>query len=134
MVALFAGLKAREHSWMPRSWALLMLLGLALGGCSVAAALPAAGIAATVEGVSLNQTGQTASDHVASWVTGDDCNILRSQKDGGKYCRSAAELAEADARLHRPYFGDCYRVRGNVTCYTQPDATHTSEATVYNAP
>jgi hypothetical protein len=134
MAALFAGLKAWKHSQVPGSLALVMLLGLAVSGCSVAAALPAAGIAATVEGVSLNQTGQTASDHLASWVTGDDCNILRSQKDGGHYCRSAAELAEADAKLHRPYFGDCYRVRGNVTCYTQPDATHTSEATVYNAP
>ena len=134
MAAFFAGLKARNFPGMPGSWALLLLLGLALSGCSVAAALPAAGIAATVEGVSLNQTGQTASDHLVSWVTGDDCNILRSQKDGGHYCRSSAELAAADAKLHRPYFGDCYRVRGNVTCYTQPDATHTSEATVYNAP
>ena len=134
MTALFAGLKARNYPRIPGSLGVLMLLGLALSGCSVAAALPAVGIAATVEGVSLNQTGQTASDHLVSWVTGDDCNILRSQKDGGHYCRSSAELAEANARLHRPYFGDCYKVRGNVACYTQPDATHTSETTVYNAP
>jgi hypothetical protein len=96
--------------------------------------VPALGIAAGVEGVSLNQTGQTASDHLASWVTGENCNVLRSTKDGGSYCRSAAELAQAKAELHRPYIGECYRLRSGITCYDAPDATHTSETTVYNAP
>jgi hypothetical protein len=96
--------------------------------------VPPLAIAAGVEGVSLNQTGKTASDHIASWVTGEDCSVLRSVKDGGKYCRSDAELAQADAKLHRPYLGDCYKTRGGVACYDQPDATHTSETSVYNAP
>jgi hypothetical protein len=115
-------------------WALLAVLGFALSGCGFEEVVPPIAIAAAVEGVSLNQTGKTASDHLASWVTGDDCSVLRSQKDGGHYCRSAAELAEADARLHRPYLGDCYKVRGNVACYEQPDPTHTSETSVYSAP
>ncbi len=34
-------------------------------------------------------------------------------------------------RLHRPYEGTCYQVRGNVACYDQADATHTSETEVY---
>jgi hypothetical protein len=73
------------------------------------------------------------SDHLASWVTGQDCSILRYTKDG-KYCVTAAELAKQDAELHRPYDGACYRVRGNVTCYDQAEATHTSETQIYNNP
>jgi hypothetical protein len=132
MAAFFAARRGLMGALL--AWALPAFLGIGLAGCGVEEVVPPLAIAAGVEGVTLNQTGKTASDHIASWVTGDDCSVLRSQKDGGHYCRSAAELAEADAKLHRPYFGDCYRVRGNVTCYTQPDATHTSEATVYNAP
>jgi hypothetical protein len=132
---MMAAFFAAQRTFMRRFvWALLACLGGGLAGCGVEEVAPPIAIAAAIEGVSLNQSGKTASDHIASWVTGDDCNVLRSQKDGGHYCRSAAELAEAEAKLHRPYYGDCYKVRGNVTCYTQPDATHTSEATVYNAP
>jgi len=109
---------------------LLLLAGLALGGCQMAGILPPAAIAATVEGVSLNQTGKTASDHVVSAITGEDCSVLRYTKRG-KYCLSKAEVAAEEARLHRPYEGTCYKVRGNVACYDQADATHTSETTVY---
>jgi hypothetical protein len=108
-------------------------LGLGLGACATAAIVPPAVLAGTIEGVSLNQTGKTMSDHLASWVTGQDCSILRYTKDG-KYCVTAAELAKQDAELHRPYDGACYRVRGNVTCYDQAEATHTSETQIYNNP
>jgi hypothetical protein len=108
-----------------------LILGLSLGGCQTMAFLPAAAIAGTVEGVSLNQTGKTASDHLVSAITGEDCSALRYTKNG-KYCLTEAELAAAEARLHRPYEGTCYRVRGNVACYDQADATHTSETTVYD--
>jgi hypothetical protein len=134
MAVCRTGRLARNWSFPGSGIALVVLTGLALTGCSVAAALPAAGIAAGIEGVSLNQTGKTASDHLVSWVTGEDCNVLRSTTDGGKYCRSEAEIAQAFAQLHRPYFGDCYRTRGGVACYDAPDATHTSETSVYNAP
>jgi hypothetical protein len=114
---------------------LLMLggiaLGLPLGGCETLGVLPAAAVAATVEGVSLNQTGKTASDHLVSAITGEDCSVLRYTKNG-KYCLTDAEIAAEEARLHRPYEGTCYKVRGNVACYDQSDATHTSETTVYN--
>lgn len=102
----------------------------ALAGCHTAALLPPAAIAATVEGVSLNQTGKTATDHLISAVTGEDCSVLRYTKEG-KYCLTDAEIAQEQARLHRPYEGTCYKVRGNVACYDQSDATHTSETTVY---
>ena len=109
---------------------LLLLAGLSMAGCQALGVLPPAAIAATVEGVSLNQTGKTASDHVVSAITGEDCSVLRYTKNG-KYCLTEAELAAEQARLHRPYEGTCYKVRGNVSCYDQADATHTSETTVY---
>lgn len=109
---------------------LLLLAGMAIAGCQTIGVLPAAGIAATVEGVSLNASGKTVSDHLVSAVTGDDCSVLRYSKNG-KYCLSEAEIAAAEARLRRPYEGTCYKVRGNVACYEQTDPTHTSETTVY---
>ncbi len=114
------------------SWLLLggLALGSPLAGCQTFAFLPAAAVAATVEGVSLNQTGKTASDHVVSAITGEDCSALRYTKNG-KYCLTDAEIAAADARLHRPYEGTCYKTRGNVACYDQADAAHTSETEVY---
>ena len=107
-----------------------LLLNLSLAGCQTLGLLPAAAVAGTVEGVSLNQTGKTASDHLISAITGEDCSVLRYTKKG-KYCLTAAEIAQEQARLHRPYEGTCYKVRGNVACYAEADATHTSEATVY---
>jgi len=109
---------------------LLLIGAMTLAGCQTAAILPAAAIAATIEGVSLNQSGKTASDHVVSAITGEDCSVLRYTKNG-KYCLTDAEIAAEQARLHRPYEGTCYKVRGNVACYDQADATHTSETTVY---
>jgi hypothetical protein len=108
----------------------LLLGAMSLAGCQTAALLPAAAIAGTVEGVALNQSGKTVSDHLVSAITGDDCSVLRYTKKG-KYCLSDAEIAAEEARLHRPYEGTCYKVRGNVACYDQSDATHTSETTVY---
>jgi hypothetical protein len=109
---------------------LLLLAGLILAGCETIGVLPAAGIAAAIEGVSLNASGKTVSDHLVSAITGDDCSVLRYTKNG-KYCLSDAEIAAEQARLHRPYEGTCYKVRGNVACYDQADAEHTSETTVY---
>ena len=128
-------MRARTTSRRLLTLPLLLLGGLALSlplaGCQTLGFLPAAAIAGTVEGVSLNASGKTASDHLISAITGDDCSVLRYTKNG-KYCLSDAEIAAEQARLHRPYEGTCYKVRGNVACYDQGDATHTSETTVYN--
>ena len=107
-----------------------LTLGLSLEGCTTLGYMPEVAVAATVEGVSLNQTGKTASDHFISAITGEDCSVLRYTKNG-KYCLTDAEIAAEQARLHRPYEGTCYKVRGNVACYDQADATHTSETEVY---
>jgi hypothetical protein len=115
--------------WRP----LVPFLGLALlavlSGCSLLAASPAIAVYAGVEGVALNQTGKTASDHVVSAITGQDCNILR-YKDTGNYCRSAAEIAAQEAKERRDLSGFCYRRRGFVTCSETPDPTATDEIRV----
>ena len=123
-------MRARTTARRLLASAALLLSSLALAGCQAIGVLPPAAIAATIEGVSLNQSGKTMSDHVVSAITGDDCSVLRYTKKG-KYCLTEAEIAAEEARLHRPYEGTCYKVRGNVACYDQSDATHTSETTVY---
>jgi len=133
MTAVFAGCGAWKCLRGVVPLALLAGLGLGLSACGMEAVVPLTAIAAGADGMVLNQTGHSATDHIASWATGQDCSVLRYTKNG-KYCMSAAEVAQEQARLHRPYFGDCYKVRGSVACYDQPDPTHTSETTVYNAP
>lgn len=111
----------------------VIILAMLLAGCETTA-LPAwvsGGTAyVAVEGIALNQTGKTASDHLASLATGNDCSILDFTKTG-KYCRTAAEIAQEQAALTRPYPGYCYRGRAEVVCYDQPDPTATSEIDVY---
>jgi hypothetical protein len=133
MAAVFAGYKAWNAIKAGTTLLLLTGLGLGLAGCGMEAVVPLTAIAAGADGMVLNQTGHSATDHIASWATGQDCSVLRYTKNG-KYCMSEAEVAAEQARLHRPYFGDCYRLRSGVACYDQADATHTSETTVYNAP
>jgi hypothetical protein len=111
---------------MARLALLVAALGLlGLSGCSLSWVPPVA-VAAAVEGVSLNQSGKTVSDHLSSLVTGSDCSILAYTKTG-TYCRSAAEIAADEARRSRPYPGYCYRQRGGVACFTEPDPTATTE-------
>lgn len=106
---------------------LVLALGLILGGCQ---ALPPVAIAGFVEGISLNQTGKTASDHVVSLISGEDCSVRRYTKSG-KYCMTAAEVAQEQARLHAPYEGACYRRLGGVVCSDAADQTSTSEIAIY---
>lgn len=107
---------------------LALLVGLA--GCETLALVPAAAVYAGVEGLSLNQTGKLASDHVASAITGEDCSFLR-YKDTGNYCRSAAEIAAQEAKERRDLAGYCYRRRGLVTCYDEPEPGATDEIRVH---
>lgn len=111
----------------------LALAVLLLAGCDTTALptwISGTTAYAAVEGVALNQTGKTASDHLASMATGNDCSILDFTKTG-KYCRTAAEMAQEQAAKTRPYPGYCYRSRADVVCYDQQDPTATSEIDVY---
>src|SRR5262245_10493742 len=107
----------------------LALLAI-LTGCEAIALTPAIAVYGAVEGVALNQTGKLASDHAVSAITGQDCSFLR-YKDTGNYCLSAAEIAAQQAKERRDLSGYCYRVRGLVTCYAEPDPTATDEVRVH---
>lgn len=100
---------------------------LALPGCEITTAGAVYGL---VEGSSLNQTGKTASDHLVSSITGEDCNLLRYQKTG-RYCLSSAELAQMAAAEQRDNAGYCYRHLAQVVCYTEPDTTASGETRVH---
>jgi hypothetical protein len=100
---------------------------LSLTACEITTAGAVYGL---VEGSSLNQTGKTASDHLISSITGEDCNILRYQKTGN-YCLSSAQLAQMAAAERRDNAGYCYRHLAQVVCYTEPDPTASSDTLVH---
>lgn len=109
---------------------LLPLAALSLLSLSACAVTTAGAVYGLVEGSSLNQTGKTASDHLISTITGEDCNILRYQKTG-TYCLSSAQLAEMEAAEKRDNAGYCYRHLAQVVCYTEPDPTASGETLVH---
>lgn len=124
-------------AWQDRNqagtWLALLAAGLMLPGCdttAIPAFISGTTAYAVVEGVSLNQTGKTASDHLASIATGDDCSLIDYTKTG-KYCRTAAEMAQEQAAKNRPYPGYCYRQRADVVCYDTPDRTATTDVDIY---
>jgi len=88
-----------------------------LQGCGAA-------IFGATEITSLSTTGKTASDHVLSFLTGDDCSILGYQKTG-HYCRSPAEIAQEQSLIRnaQPY---CYRQLSDIVCYQRPDPQATT--------
>jgi hypothetical protein len=114
---------AQRYALMP----LVILCVASLTGCEVTTAGAVYGL---VEGTSLNQTGKTASDHLISSITGEDCNLVRYQKTG-KYCLTSAELAQIDAANKRDNAGYCYRHLAQVVCYDQPDPTASPETRIH---
>jgi hypothetical protein len=110
--------------------ALLPLAVLSLLSLTACAVTTAGAVYGLVEGSSLNQTGKTASDHLISTITGEDCNLLRYQKTG-TYCLSSAQLAEMAAAEKRDNAGYCYRHLAEVVCYTEPDPTASGDTLVH---
>ena len=121
------------RAWTAPSGRLHLLLPLAacglisLNACEITTA---GAVYSMVEGSSLNQTGKTASDHLISSITGQDCNLLRYQQTG-RYCLSSAQLAEMAAAEKRYNPGYCYRHLAQVVCYTEPDPTQSDETRVF---
>ena len=131
--------RSRPH-WIPAGGARMAPIGrlrflvplaalslLSLNACEITTA---GAVYSMVEGSSLNQTGKTASDHIVSTITGQDCNILRYQQTG-RYCLSSAQLAEMAAAEKRYNPGYCYRHLAQVVCYTEPDPTQSDETRVF---
>ncbi|MCC7168171.1 MAG: hypothetical protein IT565_11440 [Rhodospirillales bacterium] len=100
---------------MRRSLLLVPALALALAGCDAfTEQYPQTSGYLGVEVVSLVATGKTATDHLMSMATGQDCSSIRA-KDEGRYCVS--RLGEP---IKKPDVY-CYRTLGQVTCYKEPD-------------
>ena len=94
---------------------LAVLLLLPLLACDPATAtLVVVGTSATT----LAHTDKTLPDHVATWVTGEDCSILRSTQEKGPYCLSEEEI---EARNDPGPQVVCYRTLGAIDCYSEPD-------------
>lgn len=119
---------ARRH--IGHRCALMSLVVLSITSLTACQVTTAGAVYGLVEGASLNQTGKTASDHLISTITGEDCNLVRYQKTG-KYCLTSAELAQIDAANKRDNAGYCYRHLAQVVCYDQPDPTASPETRVH---
>lgn len=98
---------------MPRKCLIsLALCTLLASGCTMTeAVLTSASIATFV------QTDKTMTDHVVSYVSGDDCSILYTQ-DGGDYCRDEGEDGGGNSVSQQTY---CYRTIAGIDCYLQED-------------
>ncbi len=100
----------------------LVAVVLTLTGCG---AVGAPGmVAATL--ASISTTKKTPTDHLISWLSGDDCSAV-AMSQGKDYCKPRAEPTEQTAGdipldssdvASGPY---CYRTIGRVTCYSGPD-------------
>ena len=58
-----------------------------------------------------------------SRASGQECNFLKSQKDGGPLCRDSFERVVYEPPLY------CYRTLGEIACYDKrdPDRRTTTE-------
>ena len=96
---------------MARRWLTLCLL-LPLAACDPATATV---VIVGSSAASLAHTDKTVPDHVATWVTGEDCSLLRYTEEGGPYCQTEAETAPTATQVV------CYRTLGAIDCYDAPD-------------
>ncbi|MGE3968372.1 MAG: hypothetical protein AB7F08_09030 [Dongiaceae bacterium] len=98
---------------------LLALCGpLVLSGCDGTVFLATSAVTAA----SFATTEKLPTDHIASWVTGEDCSSLEMERTG-KFCRTEAEIA-ADELANQPEVAMpvfCYRTLGEADCYTDPE-------------
>ena len=114
---------------MPRIayfYAALSLSVILLGGCSSTAAL----VTTTISIATFVQTDKTPSDHIASYITQQDCAILHVADDepycqedvaGAEELAAAARAKEQEARLELQSQAYCYRTLGAISCYREPD-------------
>jgi len=59
-------------------------------------------------------TDKTPGDHLASYMTGLDCDTIRASQDNGPHCRPHHQEV-----IEPPVY--CYRTLGNVDCFRSPD-------------
>ena len=91
-------------------------LGLAFAGPLVISACdPVTLGVVSASAVSFAVTDKLPADHLASWITGEDCSMHQAANTR-HYCRDPnADAKVAAAPLY------CYRTLGEITCYAAPD-------------
>ncbi len=95
-----------------KTWASIALSAVLLSGCGTSEALMASASIATFV-----QTDKTMTDHVVSYIYGEDCSVLYTE-DGGDYCRDETYGQADDKVVQQSY---CYRTIGGIDCYVQED-------------
>jgi hypothetical protein len=60
-------------------------------------------------------TDKLPTDYLAEFASGQECNFLKSQKDGGPLCRDSFEPVVYEAPIY------CYRTLGEIACYDKQD-------------
>ena len=65
-----------------------------------------------VEVLSLGMTKKTLFDHVATWMTGQDCSTPRAERDGA-YCTKWPDPPAPPPEVY------CYSTLARPTCYSQ---------------
>ena len=81
------------------------------------------------EAVSVTTTGKMMEDHIASWVTGEDCSVERFVKGEGKFCMTPVELERASRPSWKAQTVYCYRSLAAPTCYDRP-SPHPSDVLI----
>lgn len=94
---------------------------LSLSGCTFFTTGPGMVVASLT---TLSTTKKTPTDHVVSWLTGEECSAVKMSQ-GQDYCQPKAGVLDREALASLdggegsgPF---CYRTLGEVTCYSRPD-------------
>ena len=74
-----------------------------------------------VDAVSVINTGKTMEDHVASWITGEDCSLIRASH-GYDYCENTKPGPTVTQTAY------CYKSLAKVSCF---DRRLASDRNVY---
>ena len=82
---------------------------------SCAAVMPFVWPVAMIEGASIITTEKAVEDHIFSFYSGKDCSAARMGK-GETYCRE--DEPNPSPEVH------CYQTLGDVSCYSQPNASY----------
>ncbi|MEQ8443205.1 MAG: hypothetical protein RIM33_13760 [Alphaproteobacteria bacterium] len=90
----------------------MVFASVALSGCESALLTPATALMAS--GAVIINTDRTPGDHLASYMTGLDCDTIRASRDGGPQCRPPNEEI-----IDPPVY--CYRTLGKIDCFRSPD-------------
>ena len=60
-------------------------------------------------------TDKLPTDYLAEFASGQECNLLKAQKDGGPMCRDSFEHIVFEPTIY------CYRTLGEIACYQKQD-------------